>query len=324
MAHAAHPQDLVRVTSDLYEFVVAAEAALERRKETARESMVRLAARAAALRDAIRERKARATERVAAQLDDVIGSLDAMAAALRERAALETRREAWKRLSAAYEGLLSRIREARLPIPEGVRLGHVKPRNLWRNVFHVSMALFGVLLYELLLGRTAILIFGGTLLTIFIGLEILRRTSDRINDRLVNGAFSKISRPGEAHRITSATWYMAGLVAGVALFPQHAIEASVLVLGFSDPIASLVGKAWGRVKLVGDKSLVGSAAFFVTGLAAASAFLFVVRPELGALATLGIASAVALTGTLAELFSGPLDDNFTIPIAAGAVAALLL
>ena len=52
------------------------------------------------------------------------------------------------------------------------------------------------------------------------------------------------------------------MVIGVYFLPQHAVEAGALVLGIGDPIASIVGKTWGKTKVWGEKSLEGSLGFF--------------------------------------------------------------
>jgi dolichol kinase len=54
--------------------------------------------------------------------------------------------------------------------------------------------------------------------------------------------------------------------------------------------------------------------------------LGVFRPDVGLAAGFGVAVIGALAGSIAELFSRRIDDNFTIPLASGlaAWAALLL
>ena len=79
-------------------------------------------------------------------------------------------------------------------------------------------------------------------------MDLLRRFSATWNKRFVHSIFNKISRPGEAYKIPSATWYVIALTIGVAFMPKIAIELSTLVLAVGDPIASLVGKRWGELK----------------------------------------------------------------------------
>ena len=233
-------------------------------------------------------------------------------------------REAWQRLGRQYEALLASARTAPRPAGAELRLAHLKPRNLHRNLFHVSMGLFGILAYQFLLGRTALLVVGTSILLAFVVMDLLRRASPAINDSFVNRAFGRISRPSEAHRIPSATWYIAALCLGALCYPKLAIQLGTLALAVGDPAASLVGKRWGRRKLLGDKSLAGTLAFFGATLVAATGFLALVAPRLGLPAVLGIGAAVALVGAVTELLSSRLDDNFTIPLVAGAAAYLLL
>jgi len=109
----------------------------------------------------------------------------------------------------------------------------------------------------------------------------------------------------------------------VLLTPHTAACAAVLILALADPVASLVGSRWGRTKLFKDKSLQGSLAFFATGFSAAAAYLLLAGPLAWPLA-LAAAAGMAAVGTLVELFSDSLDDNFTVPVACALTALLFL
>ena len=136
--------------------------------------------------------------------------------------------------------------------------------------------------------------------------------------------FGAISRPHETHNITSATWYSLALFLGVWLLPQHAIEAGTIVLGVADPAASIVGKAWGKSKIYRDKSLEGSLGFFFAAVATLVIFFAVINAGYSALAIGITAVSVAAFTTLAELFAGKIEDNFSIPVVGGIVAAVCL
>ena len=71
-----------------------------------------------------------------------------------------------------------------------------------------------------------------------------------------------------------------------------------------------------------DHGLVGALAF--VGAAALAVFLFmtIVGMAPGQAAVLALVGAVS--GAVAELYSGPLDDNFTIPLVAGLAALVVL
>lgn len=316
--------DLPQLTAEFYQLMLASERLLDglERAEAQRQALLGrahdLAGRLAGARDQLREAGRRT-------LDDAAGNLRAWVAAARaKRTSPERLRAAYQRLAESYEALLVQLREARIPLPQGLRVGHIKPRNYLRNIFHVSMALTGVLCYELGLGRTGALWISWSLLALFVGLDVGRRTSRRFNKWLVAGLFGKISRPNEAHKVPAATYYMAAIALGVLTMPQHAIELGVLILGFADPAAAIVGKRWGTRKLVGDRSVVGSATFVVVGTLVGVAFLGLVAPGLGLAASLAVAAPSALAGAVAELGGGRIDDNLTIPLVAGLVAMLLL
>ena len=97
-----------------------------------------------------------------------------------------------------------------------------------------------------------------------------------------------------------------------------------MVLAVADPMAALIGRRWGRTRLCQGRSLEGTAAFVVSGMIITMAVLAIFYPGLGLGAMLLTAFLASLTGGIAELVSGRLDDNFTIPLAAAAGATLAL
>ena len=154
--------------------------------------------------------------------------------------------------------------------------------------------------------------------------EVSRRLSPALNKEFCDRIFGAISRPHETHNITSATWYALALFLGVWLLPQHAIEAGTIVLGVADPAASIAGKAWGKTKIYRDKSLEGSLGFFVTAFVTLIIFFTVISAGYSAWAIAITSLAVAVFTTLAELFAGRIEDNFSIPVVGGVVAAVCL
>ena len=99
---------------------------------------------------------------------------------------------------------------------------------------------------------------------------------------------------------------------------------AVAVLGLGDPVAGLVGRRWGRVKLVNNRSLQGTLTFVVVGTLAARAAMLLVPTSIASgtlwLTTLG----AAIAGGLAELLSRRIDDNLSIPVITATAAAALL
>ena len=117
---------------------------------------------------------------------------------------------------------------------------------------------------------------------------------------------------------------MIALIIICGAFAKPAVEAALPILGFSDPVASLVGKRWGRRRLFRDKSYAGTLAFFGAGLVTVGILLVLSRPELGMPRIFTVSVCLSAVGAVTELFSSRIDDNFSIPVVCAAVGALLL
>lgn len=318
-------EEIIDLTSSLYRLVQASEELQQSlRKLSAAQVREELQGRAQQLSQRFLASRERAGEKMGHTIDEVVKSLKEFREELSARhPRLERVRSRWKNLGANYEVLVAQIKERRLRIPDGVQLEHLKPRNLYRNVFHVCMGLTGVTCYELWLDRTGAIYACAGFLGFFILLEIARRSSTWFNEQLVDKLLGKISRPHESHQVPAATWYAVAILIGVLAFPKHAIELGLLVLAIGDPVASLVGKTWGKKKIFREKSVAGALGFIGSASLLSFAFLKVVV-GLTVLSSLGVAVAVSVVGAIAEIYSHRLDDNFTVPLAVGAMATLLL
>jgi len=221
-----------------------------------------------------------------------------------------------------YEAILTELRKT--GFRSWVGSGHLKPVNYWRNLFHATNATIAFILYQWFLTREQALWILGAVAVPAVLLEVLRKFSTRLNDFLVDRVFTLIARPKERHTVNSATWYTISLVLTCALFPKPAVLLAVLILGYSDPIASLVGKRWGSIKVRGQKSLQGTIAFALSALLMSCGYAWVSGLELGGVAALIWCLGVPVSATLAELYGDRLDDNFGILLAAGGAGALAL
>jgi dolichol kinase len=150
-------------------------------------------------------------------------------------------------------------------------------------------------------------------------MEAARRRSPAANVLLMR-LFAPVAHPHERHRVNSSTWYVTALLALAIFGPLRAAEIGVLVLALADPAAGIVGRRFGRTRLLAGRSLEGSLAFFAVGAAAAFAWLSLLS-ALPRPAAIVLAVAGAAAGALAELASTRLDDNFTVPVAAAAAVA---
>jgi dolichol kinase len=136
--------------------------------------------------------------------------------------------------------------------------------------------------------------------------------------------FAPIARPRERVQVNSATWYMTALVLLASTGSTIVAAVGVAVLGFADPTAAIVGRRFGRVKLVNGRTLEGTITFAVVGAAAALGVMAWLSAPPPLPIVFLIAAASGTAGALAELFSRRVDDNFAIPLVSAAAAVAVL
>ena len=256
-------------------------------------------------------------------LERISRSLGAYAQELEESRNVVRLREAYRSLAQGYELLRVELEKFKKQYAVGttVHLQRLKTDNYARNVFHVTMGLAGVLLYEYVLTYRQASAVIGSLFATFVLLEVLRRFLPQWNDFMVDRLFGAISRPWERHQTNSSTYYALGLLLVTLFFPKPVAQISALVLAVGDPMATLAGKRWGRRKVWREKTYVGVGVFILTSLAASVTFLLLLADGLTFGSKLTLALAVSLAGAFAELFSERIDDNLTIPIICAGVAS---
>ena len=183
-----------------------------------------------------------------------------------------------------------------------------------RKVLHV-VAGGSLPLVALALPAPALLAFLGSLAALALVVEGVRLAVPRANGLLVRwfGAFLK---PDEVRRVTAATYLAVAALLCFLVFPREVAALALLFLAVGDPLAALVGQRVRRPRLWG-KSLAGTATFvaaaLVVGVGLALAGVTPRHP--------GVALG-ALVAALVELLPLPVDDNLTVPLAAGLAMAL--
>ena len=139
--------------------------------------------------------------------------------------------------------------------------------------------------------------------------------------RLYGKLFGKMLRnevrPGQWIVSGSAPVLAAALLVNL-LFPAWIAASALAVLLTGDAAAALIGRRFGRHKIVNGKSLEGTVAFIVVGFIALAAVLLVTRRPYADYPA-GFIAVIAAAVT--ELFQKQLklDDNLTIPLCAGLV-----
>lgn len=124
------------------------------------------------------------------------------------------------------------------------------------------------------------------------------------------------------YMLNGASYVLIAATLCLAIFPINIFLVAFSVLVISDTCAALMGRKFGKKKLFGKKTIVGTLSFFFSGSIVA---LFVVLTR--TIEPIGFLFFVigVMFGTIGELFSNyiSIDDNFIVPILTGGVAWLL-
>jgi dolichol kinase len=204
---------------------------------------------------------------------------------------------------------------------EEIAVVRMRPMNLPRSFFHVGA---GVLIVV-----ASVLFEGPTLLAIAASFAVLgwllegtRRLWPGWNSVLMR-LFRPVAHSHEAHGVNSATWYATAWALLLLTTPEQAANVGVLALAFGDPVAGIVGRRLGRVKLLEGKTLEGSLAFLcATALVGAVYLLWLGDVAIGA--AIATAAFAGLVGAAAEMLSTRVYDNLSVPLLAGWASALAL
>jgi len=136
--------------------------------------------------------------------------------------------------------------------------------------------------------------------------------------------FGKVLRKNELQGgMTASTIVVASAAFTIMVFREEIAVVALLYLSLGDSAAALVGKHFGRIRIVGHRTLEGSLAALNTCLIV-SLFALWAAPEFGWYFTPATLLAGSVVATLSELFYLPLDDNFRIPVFAGLAMELIL
>jgi dolichol kinase len=150
-------------------------------------------------------------------------------------------------------------------------------------------------------------------LALMIVIDLVRYFSRR-GKRLFWQHLGFLTSEKEKRGPTTSLFYAASLLVCVLIFPVYSAIGGVISLAAGDPIAAIVGRRYGKMR-IGGKSIEGGLANAV--LAFCLIFIFV--------RSVHVAAAGALAGAIVEMFDiRYLDDNITVPLAAaGAMVAVV-
>jgi dolichol kinase len=171
----------------------------------------------------------------------------------------------------------------------------------WRVIARPFALLFVPI--DRLFGRTPLLFLLGGLALAFSALDLVRLFS-RLQLR-------QMFKPSERKRFSSMTGFLVAIFLIFLVFPDHLPYLGLAFITIGDLFGKVVGMRFGRVQLLRGRTLEGSLAFTAGGLAAAWLLRLALR---GAVPPVPLYAVLAgpVFAALVELFSGVLDDNFTV------------
>ena len=192
-------------------------------------------------------------------------------------------------------------------------------RELKRKTLHL-MGLLIPAVY-MLFGRDVTLIFIGVSFAVFVVLEpfrVIEEWRDSIKRRLgiyappevmerierLETHIDDITRKHERERVAAHIYFAAASFIVVYFFPEEVAIGAIALATLGDALAAIIGKTFGRHRFSNGKSLEGSLANYLTGLA-------ILTPLVG----LPLALVGSLAGTIAEFYNLPPDDNFSNQLA---------
>lgn len=185
-------------------------------------------------------------------------------------------------------------------------------RRLWHFAGVFSMFLLAWKCTPAVTIRLAFIV-SGSLVT----LDLLRLRFTWLNRKLI-WIFRPVLRKAETERPTGSTYMLLGVTTIACFFPRPVLLMTLLFFSMADPMAAFIGTRYGKDKLIGPKSLQGSAAAFVSCFILTIVYCLVFHTMTQRLVIVGI--VCGLIGAISELLPvGNIDDNFVFPVLCAAL-----
>ncbi len=200
--------------------------------------------------------------------------------------------------------------------PDVPKSDHMPAPRLHRRVFHV-VTTSAVALMALGLDREVMIVITGLLTGVAVALEVGRWRFSALNGWF-QARFGVLMKQSESSQVLGSTYMAAASLIVFLFFDKELAILALLYIAVGDPLAGVVGKRYGRVR-IGSKSVEGTLAFAV-GAGVVGCALIAGGLDVPYWVALGGAGV----GALVELLPSPLDDNLTVPPVSGAFMWLLV
>ena len=151
------------------------------------------------------------------------------------------------------------------------------------------------------------------LMVLFIIFDILRHKVAWLKSLFSLFLDSMLRSHEQEGKLTGATWVMIGAVISIILFSKPVAIIALIFMSLGDTAAGLIGQRYGKHK-IWNKSWEG----FFGGL-----FVCIIIGMNYSLLPMTISLSGAVAAMVMEILPIPLDDNFKIPLGAGAIMMML-
>lgn len=187
--------------------------------------------------------------------------------------------------------------------------------HLTRRMFHMGNGILVATLYAVLFSHQQAISLLGTAAGLIYIFEQVRINYPEIQNR-IPGFTNFFLRAEEQVKESAMLPYVIAVLLSIITFPKPIAIIAIYTLAIADPLAAVIGIRFGTKKIVGQKSLEGSAAFFTVTFLVTLIVLAASSPAPAAPIAV-VALMVALTSSVFEMVPIRIDDNLTIPLFTG-------
>ena len=205
------------------------------------------------------------------------------------------------------------------PLMDYLVTNHGLPRDISRKITHICAG-SAIVFLPLFLGSDWSHYLNITVFAVWTVLLIQKGLFATEDDQAVK----TMTRTGDKRELLKGTLYfvVVAMICGTLYYKQFAGVLAMAVLGWGDGLAPIIGTRLGRMKyrILSDKSVEGSLAFFVGSACAGLFFVWFIVPESFDATKILL---IALIATIVEGVSPKEVDNLTIPVAVIAASRFL-
>jgi dolichol kinase len=191
-----------------------------------------------------------------------------------------------------------------------------KDLQLGRRFFHLVNGVSVATAYALLFTHQQVVHIFGTVACIVYIVDRVRIAYPEVLVRHAPWVNRTLLRAEEHVLESSMIPFVIAVLLTMLTVPKLAALIAIYTLAIADPLAAVVGIRFGRHRILPNRSLEGSLAFFVATVAIAAGVLRW-GTEVAWTPLFEAAIAIGAVATLFELLPLRIDDNLTIPIFVG-------